>query len=89
LVIGYDQQFRVGRRSLLDLLTIQDNLFNYQISLTNASFQRRTAKARILAVLNRLSQAYGTGVTNGKVADPNPVDQGQPVTYKPIYSLTK
>jgi adhesin transport system outer membrane protein len=65
LVTGYDQQFRVGRRSLLDLLTIQDNLFSYQISLTNATFQERTAKAKILAVLNRLASTYeAAGIKN-------------------------
>lgn len=66
LVNGYDKQFRVGRRSLLDLLTIQDNLFTYQINVTNASFQARTAKAKILATLNRLALAYETaGVSAG------------------------
>lgn len=89
LVAGYDKQFRVGRRSLLDLLTIQDNLFSYQINVTNASFQQRTAKAKILAVLNQLSRAYGAGVTNGKVAEPETKAKGDPVTYKPIYSQTK
>lgn len=64
LVAGYDKQFRVGRRSLLDLLTIQDNLFSYQINVTNASFQVRTAKAKTLAVLNRLASAYEVASLN-------------------------
>ncbi|MDP4837050.1 MAG: TolC family protein, partial [Burkholderiales bacterium] len=58
LVSGYDQQFRVGRRSLLDLLTVEDNLFSYQVSVTNASFEERNAKARILAILNQLASSY-------------------------------
>ena len=89
LVEGYDLQFRVGRRSLLDLLTIQDNLFSYQISLTNATFQERTAKAKILAVLNQLASAYERGNANGRmqsdVRQPKGT-QGQEATYKPIYS---
>ncbi|MCD8517288.1 MAG: TolC family protein [Burkholderiaceae bacterium] len=58
LVRGYDEQFRVGRRSLLDLLTIQDNLYSYQTNATNASFEERIAKAKILAILNKLAAAY-------------------------------
>lgn len=83
LVAGYDEQFRVGRRSLLDLLTIQDNLFSYQINVTNASFQVRTAKAKILAVLNRLASAYELGSINGKAATKEPAKE---VNYQPIYS---
>lgn len=58
LVDGYDKQFRVGRRSLLDLLTIQDNLYSYQTNATNASYEERIAQAKILAILNRLALAY-------------------------------
>lgn len=58
LVDGYDKQFRVGRRSLLDLLTIQDNLYSYQTNATNASYEERIAKAKILAILNHLASAY-------------------------------
>lgn len=74
LVKGYDQQFRVGRRSLLDLLTIQDNLYSYQTNANNAVYEERIAKAKILAVLNRLAATYqggGTGQvhnTTGNVA---------------------
>jgi len=63
LVEGYDQQFRVGRRSLLDLLTIQDNLYSYQTNANNAAFEERIAKAKILAVLNRLAATYQGGDT--------------------------
>lgn len=58
LVRGYDEQFRVGRRSLLDLLTIQDNLYSYQTNATNASFEQRITKAKILAILSKLAAAY-------------------------------
>lgn len=60
LVSGYDQQFRVGRRSLLDLLTVQDNLYGYETQANNARFEELIAKARILAVMNRLALAYRT-----------------------------
>lgn len=58
LVEGYDQQFRAGRRSLLDLLTIQDNLYLYQTQANNAQFEQLIARAKILAIVNRLASAY-------------------------------
>ncbi len=58
LVIGYEQQFRVGRRSLLDLLTIQDNLYSYETNATNARFEQLIFKAKILAIVNQLAVAY-------------------------------
>lgn len=60
LVSGYDQQFRVGRRSLLDLLTVQDNFYVYQMQANNARFEELIGRARILAVMNRLALAYRT-----------------------------
>jgi len=88
LVTGYDQQFRVGRRSLLDLLTIQDNLFSYQISLTNASFQERTAKAKILAVLNRLASTYEAAGTTGQ-REQSSSTQGMSLKSSPISAQPK
>lgn len=58
LVSGYDQQFRVGRRSLLDLLTVQNDLYNYQTNTIVATFDERIAHARILAAMGRLALAY-------------------------------
>mgnify|MGYP000058134123 CR=1 FL=1 len=89
LVAGYEEQFRVGRRSLLDLLTIQDNLFTYQINVTNASFQVRTAKAKILAVLNQLALAYEGQSGNGAASRPTAkpvVGTESEYQYDPIYA---
>ncbi|MDO9025931.1 TolC family protein [Zwartia sp.] len=58
LVTGYDQQFRVGRRSLLDLLTVQNDLYNYQTNTIIATFDERIAHARVLAAMGRLALAY-------------------------------
>lgn len=85
LVAGYDKQFRVGRRSLLDLLTIQDNYFSYQINVTNASFQALSSQAKILAVLNRLAPAYESGGSAGKVKPAKDAEKNN-VEYRPIYS---
>ena len=85
LVKGYDQQFRVGRRSLLDLLTIQDNLYSYQTNANNAAFEERIAKAKILAVLNRLSAVYqgadtgqGHGAASGTAPGTSPRNTAMP-----------
>ena len=58
LVEGYEQQFRAGRRSLLDLLNIQSDLYTYQSNTATALNESRLSQARILAGLGQLAQAY-------------------------------
>jgi len=67
LVSGYDQQFRVGRRSLLDLLTVQNDLYGYQTSTIIATFDERVAHARLLAAMGRLALAYQAPVTKTNI----------------------
>jgi adhesin transport system outer membrane protein len=63
LVQGYNQQFLIGRRSLLDLLSVQNELFSYQNNVTIAAFDERIAKGRLLAAIGKLAQAYQTALT--------------------------
>lgn len=58
LAEGYEQQFRAGRRSLLDLLNIQSDLYTYQSNTAIALNESRLSQARILAGLGQLAQAY-------------------------------
>ena len=58
LATGYAQQFRVGRRALLDLLNIQSDLYTYQSAALTAKHQARTAQARVLATLGQLADAF-------------------------------
>lgn len=58
LAAGYEQQFRVGRRALLDLLNIQSDLYTYQSAALTARHQARTAQARVLATLGQLADAF-------------------------------
>ena len=58
LVKGYEQQFQIGRRSLLDLLNVQNDLFTYRSNAVNAGFEERIAYARILASLGKLAVAF-------------------------------
>lgn len=58
LAYGYGQQFRVGRRSLLDLLNIQSDLYTYQSNAETALHESRIAQERIMATLGQLANAY-------------------------------
>lgn len=58
LAQGYVQQFRVGRRSLLDLLNIQTDLYTYQSNAANAAYESRISQHRILATLGQLATSY-------------------------------
>jgi outer membrane protein TolC len=60
LAAGYAQQFRVGRRALLDLLNIQSDLYTYQSAALTAKHQARTAQARVLATLGQLANAFAS-----------------------------
>jgi adhesin transport system outer membrane protein len=62
LLVGYRLQFQVGRRSSLDLLNVQSDLFTYQSNAQNANYESRLARARIMASIGKLATAY-TGVS--------------------------
>lgn len=63
LASGYEQQFRVGRRSLLDLLNIQSDLYTYKNNAANALNESRLSEVRILANLGQLANAYTVAAT--------------------------
>ena len=58
LVASYESQFRIGRRTLLDLLNVQSDLYTYQSNALAASFDERIAHARIMAMIGRLALSY-------------------------------
>jgi adhesin transport system outer membrane protein len=58
IVKGYGQQFLIGQRSLLDLLTVQNDLFGYQTRATLANFDELLAKARMLSAIGTLANVY-------------------------------
>lgn len=68
LVVGYEQQFRVGRRSLLDLLTVQNDLYGYQSNTMIATFDERIAHGRVIAAMGKLALTYQAPIpkTNAK-----------------------
>jgi adhesin transport system outer membrane protein len=58
LVAGYQQQFRMARRSLLDLLNIQGEFASYQQSAALAQYDVKLAEYRISAALGQLAANY-------------------------------
>lgn len=58
VVEGYRKQFRVARRSLLDLLNIQADSFNYRSAARAAFHDERLARVRLLASTGDLSRRF-------------------------------
>ncbi len=58
LVAGYKEQFRLARRTLLDLLNIQSEFASYQQAEALAQYDVKTAEFRITAALGQLAQSY-------------------------------
>ena len=65
LVEGYRQQFRLARRSLLDLLNIQADAFNYRSAALAAVHDERIARARLLAAMGALAGRFEPGSVQG------------------------
>lgn len=61
VVEGYRAQFRLARRSLLDLLNIQNEAFTYQSSARSAFHDERIARARVLASTGELANRFAIG----------------------------
>ena len=61
VVDGYRLQFRLARRSLLDLLNIQADAFNYRSNSLTAVHDERIARARLLAAMGVLSERFEPG----------------------------
>jgi adhesin transport system outer membrane protein len=58
LVTGYREQFRLARRSLLDLLNVQNESFGYDTGAVSAEFDRRIARYRLSAAMGELARSY-------------------------------
>jgi adhesin transport system outer membrane protein len=62
VVEGYRQQFRVARRSLLDLLNIQADSFNYRSAARAAFHDERLARVRLLAATGDLARRFSSEI---------------------------
>ena len=59
LLMSYREQFRVGRRSLLDVLDAQNTRYNVQVQNDTARLAQVYAQYRVLASESRLLEALG------------------------------
>jgi adhesin transport system outer membrane protein len=57
LVVSYQEQFKIGERTLLDLLNTQNNKFNTQVAVETARFAVLFADYGVLAAAGRLLAA--------------------------------
>jgi adhesin transport system outer membrane protein len=60
LVDSYRQQFRVARRSLLELLNMQADAFNYRSTARTAFHDERIARVRLLASTGELARRFNS-----------------------------
>ncbi|WP_407334379.1 TolC family outer membrane protein [Enterovibrio sp. 27052020O] len=61
-VIAYEKQFRIGRRTLLDLLNTENELFEARRSYLDAHYAHITAKYRVLNSMGSLLDALRVDV---------------------------
>lgn len=57
LVESYRLQFRLARRSLLELLNVQSEAYGYAAAAVQMQYDQRLARFRLLAVMGELAQA--------------------------------
>ena len=72
VVTGYADQFRMGRRTLLDLVSAQKALFNSQQIYLNGQVAHTFSHYRLLAPLSALTKALGITLdASGNLANAN------------------
>ena len=59
VVNGYKLQFELAKRSLLDLLNVQNDQYTYRASVISNEFDHRIARFRLSSALGQLSRSYG------------------------------
>jgi adhesin transport system outer membrane protein len=69
LLGSYGEQFKVGRRSLLDLLDTQNTLYNSQVLLETARFAEIFARYKLLAATGQLLDEMGIQRPKDAAAD--------------------
>lgn len=56
---AYSEQFRIGRRDLLDLLDVENEYYQASRAWYNAEFNVAISRARVLASMGKLTEAFG------------------------------
>ena len=56
-VAAYQSQFRFGRRSMLDVLDVENELFQAKVALVDVDLQHRVSRYRVLATMGSLLES--------------------------------
>lgn len=59
VIDGYKLQFELAKRSLLDLLNVQNDHYSYRSNMISNEYDYRIARFRLVASMGLLSRAYG------------------------------
>jgi adhesin transport system outer membrane protein len=59
VVVAYRQQFQLGQRTLLDVLDVENELFQARVALVQGEFDLRDANYRVLATMGALGPTLG------------------------------
>jgi adhesin transport system outer membrane protein len=59
VVVAYRQQFQLGQRTLLDVLDVENELFQARVALVQGEFDLREANYRVLATMGSLGPTLG------------------------------
>ena len=70
VVTGYKLQFELAKRSLLDLLNVQNDQFNYRSSTVSNEYDYRIARFHFSGALGQLSRVYGGGEVQPQISEP-------------------
>ncbi|MAC85304.1 MAG: hypothetical protein CL624_14330, partial [Arcobacter sp.] len=57
--VAYDEEFQLGRRTLIDLLDVQDEVNNIKIKVIHNSYDLMFAKYRVLDAMGELYKSFG------------------------------
>lgn len=72
LIQSYQEQFRIGSRSLLDLLNTQNNAFATESALLTAQYAELFSEYRLLASMGRLMKTFKVSPSAAAAADNRP-----------------
>jgi len=67
--VAYDEEFQLGRRTLIDLLDVQDEVNNIKIRVIHNSYDLLFAKYRILDAMGELYKPFGKEFKENYEAD--------------------
>jgi adhesin transport system outer membrane protein len=67
---GYWEQYRIGRRQVLDLLNAQSDLYSYQVNQVAAKFDTLNHRATILANMGHLANNYQASQATNQSTQP-------------------